>query len=556
MRVRKANKFALVVATMLAVAWSSPAQESHIGKWTGHASAGKQLYYRYCWGCHGVRGDGNGENAPYLNVLPRNFVAGTFKCRSTPTGTLPTDEDLFEAITRGFYNTYMPSWKALTNQQRADLVAFIKTFSPRWQNEKPGTPISMPPEPALTVDSIKHGKELFAKMECWKCHGQEGHGDGPSAATLTDNNDQPIRPYNFSEGSRFKCGETNQDLYKIFMTGLDGTPMPSFADNLKTEEAWDLVHFLRTLQVHHNSPELALWRNTEQPGLKPTNPGTSGGAPPEKAETVSAPPPPGASSPAAQGASAPSASDPAPAAAGKAGKARAGATNPAPAPPAAEPQPATTPASGSAKTSAANPAPVQPVGEPKPGTITSGGGAESASANPVSAQATVSQPQRESQPSGNVGTINRDMDDVGRVVNPPADPRSTVPRSALSRTSATVYTAPALDNPRRVELLNLAVTDEAGKISVIMTLSGPVVPQLKWLDSPARVVVDLPKTVMATSQQRIDVGKGGAKRVRLGMDAQVPPTTRVVVDLTEPLAYQIVPGGDNTWILELHPQNK
>src|SRR5207237_1446297 len=304
------------------------------------------------------------------------------------------DEDLFEAITRGFYNTYMPSWKALTNQQRADLVAFIKTFSPRWQNEKPGTPISMPPEPALTVDSIKHGKELFAKMECWKCHGQEGHGDGPSAATLTDNNDQPIRPYNFSEGSRFKCGETNQDLYKIFMTGLDGTPMPSFADNLKTEEAWDLVHFLRTLQVHHNSPELALWRNTEQPGLKPTNPGTSGGAPPEKAETVSAPPPPGASSPAAQGASAPSASDPAPAAAGKAGKARAGATNPAPAPPAAEPQPATTPASGSAKTSAANPAPVQPVGEPKPGTITSGGGAESASANPVSAQATVPQPPR------------------------------------------------------------------------------------------------------------------------------------------------------------------
>jgi hypothetical protein len=40
------------------------------------------------------------------------------------------------------------------------------------------------------------------------------------------------------------------------------------------------------------------------------------------------------------------------------------------------------------------------------------------------------------------------------------------------------------------------------------------------------------------------------------MDTQVPPTTRVVVDLTQPLAYKIVPGGDNTWILELYPKNK
>jgi cytochrome c oxidase cbb3-type subunit 2 len=114
------------------------------------------------------------------------------------------------------------------------------------------------------VESIKHGQELFQKLECWKCHGQEGRGDGPSASTLTDSNDQPIRPYNFAVGSRFKCGVTNQDLYKIFMTGLDGTPMPSFADVIKPEEAWDLVHFLRTLQVTHNSPELALWESTKE----------------------------------------------------------------------------------------------------------------------------------------------------------------------------------------------------------------------------------------------------------------------------------------------------
>jgi len=239
-------------------------QESHIGKYTGHSAPGRQLYYRYCWGCHGFRGDGNGENAPYLNILPRNFVAATFKCRSTPTGTLPLDQDLYNSLERGLNNSNMPSWITLTSQNRADLIAFIKTFSPRWQTEKPGDPINVPAEPTLTLASIKHGQELFQKLECWKCHGQEGRGDGPSASTLTDSNDQPIRPYNFAAGSRFKCGVTNSDLYKIFLTGVDGTPMPSFGDVVKPEEAWDLVHYLRTLQVKHKSPELTLWMSTKE----------------------------------------------------------------------------------------------------------------------------------------------------------------------------------------------------------------------------------------------------------------------------------------------------
>jgi len=238
--------------------------ESHIGKFTGHSEAGEALYYRFCWGCHGFHGDGNGENGPYLNILPRNFVAATFKCRSTPTGTLPTDEDLYNSLGRGLNNSNMPSWISLTDQQRADMVAFIKTFSPRWAKEKPGDVINVPAETPVSVTSIKHGQELFQKLECWKCHGPEGRGDGPSASTLTDSNDQPIRPYNFAAGSRFKCGVSNRDLYKIFMTGVDGTPMPSFADVIKPEDAWDLVHYLRTLQVNRKSPELATWMGTKE----------------------------------------------------------------------------------------------------------------------------------------------------------------------------------------------------------------------------------------------------------------------------------------------------
>jgi mono/diheme cytochrome c family protein len=266
MRTSKLIKLIFALAFALAIPVISSAQqgEAHIGKVSGHAPAGKQLYYRYCWGCHGFRGDGGGENGPYLNILPRNFVAATFKCRSTPTGTLPTDDDLYRSLVRGFNNTNMPSWITLTDQQRADLVAFIKTFSPRWASDKAGPEIQVPAETPLSVQSIQHGKELFTKLECWKCHGPEGRGDGPSASTLTDSNDQPIRPYNFAGGSRFKCGTTNHDLYKIFMTGLDGTPMPSFADVIKPEDAWDLVHYLRTLQISHKSPELTLWMSTKE----------------------------------------------------------------------------------------------------------------------------------------------------------------------------------------------------------------------------------------------------------------------------------------------------
>ncbi len=254
----------LLLVAVLPIAASAQQMEAHIGNVTGHAEAGKALYYRYCWGCHGARGNGDGENAPYLNILPRNFVTGTFKCRSTPTGTLPLDQDLYNSVERGFNFTNMPSWIALTVEERADLVAFIKTFSPRWKTEKPGDPIQIPTEPALTVASIQHGKELFQKLECWKCHGNEGRGDGPSASTLTDSNDQPIRPYNFTSDNRSKCGKTNKDVYKIFMTGLDGTPMPSFADVIKPEDAWDLVHFLRTLQYNNKSPELTLWLSTKE----------------------------------------------------------------------------------------------------------------------------------------------------------------------------------------------------------------------------------------------------------------------------------------------------
>lgn len=245
---------------------------AHVNGMTGNAAAGKEFYRRWCVGCHGTEGNGEGENAQWIDPKPRDFTEALFRWRSTPTGTLPTDQDLYDTITRGVVDTLMPTWRPLTPQTRVDLIAYIKTFSPKWATQKAGTPITIPPEPPQTIDSVLHGRQLFDQLQCWKCHGPEGRGDGPSAITLTDDKGEPIRPYNFHDGTRFRCGETNSDLYKIFITGLDGTPMPSFADSLKPQDAWDLVHFLRTLQPNVKSESRSVWLEyvkTHQGQIKP-----------------------------------------------------------------------------------------------------------------------------------------------------------------------------------------------------------------------------------------------------------------------------------------------
>ena len=256
----------LSLTLLLLPTFSSSAQESHIGNLIGHGDRGKRLYQRFCIGCHGENGDGRGENAAHVDPKPRDFTSGTFKCRSTPSGSIPLDSDLYNTIGRGLYSTAMPPWGPLTHQQRADLVAYVKSFSSRFQEDKPGSPLEIPPEPATSQDSVDRGRELYqATIKCALCHGKEGRGDGPSAATLTDSKGLPIAAYDFAGSTHFKCGESDEDLYRILMTGLDGTPMPSFSNSLKPEQAWDLIHFVRTFHTdsHWGIKKLRAKKRTE-----------------------------------------------------------------------------------------------------------------------------------------------------------------------------------------------------------------------------------------------------------------------------------------------------
>ena len=209
---------------------------------------GKGVYQRFCISCHGERGDGRGISAEWLSPKPRDFTRGTFKFRSTPTGSLPTTDDLMRTLRRGLHHTNMPSWEVIGDRNLRAVVEYIKTFSPRWKIEPPAASLAIPPESADDAGSRARGKELYASMGCFNCHGVSGHGDGPAAAELKDDWGEKIQPFDFTGGAKLKSGDQPEDVYRTFMTGLNGSPMPSYADNLKPDEAWALVHYVRALQ--------------------------------------------------------------------------------------------------------------------------------------------------------------------------------------------------------------------------------------------------------------------------------------------------------------------
>lgn len=215
------------------------------------AARGKVAYQRYCMSCHGEHGDGHGYSAAWLDPKPRDFTRAIFKCRSTPSGTLPADADLLRSLNEGLYHTNMVSWAVLGEPVLRDLVEYLKTFSPRWKEEGPGDPIAVVAEPVDNAASREKGRNVWNAQGCFNCHGQAGKGDGPTVSTLFDDWGYPIRPFDFTASPRRKCGTSDRELYVTFLAGLNGTPMPSYADTITGEEAWHLVHFLKTLETRN-----------------------------------------------------------------------------------------------------------------------------------------------------------------------------------------------------------------------------------------------------------------------------------------------------------------
>jgi len=209
---------------------------------------GREVYQSRCVGCHGVKGDGNGVAATFLQPRPRDFTVGVFKFRTTPSGSLPTDGDLYRTVTRGVRWTAMPTWHELPDKERLAAVAFIKTFSTRWKDETPEPTLQIGDPPKPTPELLARGKDLYVKAKCFQCHGPGGKGDGPSADEMKDLAGFPIRPADFTRG-QFKGGSSVRDIFRTMSLGLDGTPMPSFADSMSEPERWAISYYVLSLSA-------------------------------------------------------------------------------------------------------------------------------------------------------------------------------------------------------------------------------------------------------------------------------------------------------------------
>ncbi len=275
--------------------------------------SGPQLYVRYCAGCHGENGDGNGPAARFLNPKPRNFREGQFRLVTT-MNRVPSDEDLMRVVARGMPGSAMFPLGHLSEVERKELVAHVRRLvrgglEDRLRREakefgeevdpqelartiaartRPGPALELPhdlPDPG--PESVARGRALYLE-KCATCHGDSGKGDG--VQEQRDESGMPIRPRDFTRGI-FKGGRDRAQLYARIMLGVPGTPMPE-SSNFKPAEVGDLINYIQSLsdastpaRVEHRRTRLVVHR---APGRSPTRSLTPLGRPSRRRRSSSA----------------------------------------------------------------------------------------------------------------------------------------------------------------------------------------------------------------------------------------------------------------------------
>ena len=209
---------------------------------------GKALYVSQCSGCHGEAGDGQGMLTQSWLPRPRNFVRGSFRYRSTPSGSPPTDADLFHTVSKGLAGSGMPAFEAiLSEQERRDVVAYIKQFSQRFASGSEPSPTSVSAPPQMTQQRIAQGASLYVDSGCPSCHGAEGRGDGRSGQDLKTSEGDPIIPRDLTHKWSFRGGHTPGDIYRRIANGMDGSSMAAYEEVLEPNDLWDLVFYVLSL---------------------------------------------------------------------------------------------------------------------------------------------------------------------------------------------------------------------------------------------------------------------------------------------------------------------
>lgn len=242
-------------------------------------ATGDALFKKWCVACHGEKGAADGVLAKALDPPPRDFTKGRFRFRNTPQGSNPSDGDLYRTISAGVLPSRMPSFAFLTTEERYALVDKVKSLSEFFDEEEkkmfnyfkenPAEPevsfkgMQIPSDAA----AIERGKKLYLeKGECWKCHGKNALGDGPSAPTLKAEEGYAIRSSNLRRGpAMLKSVSSAVDVVRVLNLGISGTPMPSWAAAVTPEEMKDIAAYTENLwKLEQPTPRESIQRGSVQ----------------------------------------------------------------------------------------------------------------------------------------------------------------------------------------------------------------------------------------------------------------------------------------------------
>jgi mono/diheme cytochrome c family protein len=268
---------------------SKPAEETHSAG-TEHLLTGRAIYLRHCAACHGVGGDGQGPAAVYLDPPPRDYRRGLFKFTSTPFGAKPRRDDLLLVVYRGAKGTSMPAFRFMPKHEREAVVDYVKFLAirgevefllateaasldaddpessidaelarstlqqvlGRWEQAESQLVLPATPRPAYDRQSIELGRAAFMQRECWKCHGKDGRGGRGMEDSQDVGKDawgRTALAADLSSGM-LHGGHRPIDVYRRIYSGINATPMPSFAQAFSDapETIWHLTHFILSVR--------------------------------------------------------------------------------------------------------------------------------------------------------------------------------------------------------------------------------------------------------------------------------------------------------------------
>jgi len=237
---------------------------------------GRDAYNRYCVGCHGENGDGQGPAARFLSPKPRDFRGGKIKFALVPAGELPRDEDLLQVITTGLHGTAMPSWRFLPLGERRAIVSYIKTFSDAFEKKSPGAPVAVGRDPwrRNPEAAIAEGERVYHGIaNCMTCHAAYAtkdkvyeyltsydikvEGFRPNMYEPVEKESQwgaPITPPDFLF-DRIKTGFHKESLINVISAGVGGTAMPTWAGGLTDRQLWSIAYYVEDLALKRGTPE-------------------------------------------------------------------------------------------------------------------------------------------------------------------------------------------------------------------------------------------------------------------------------------------------------------